>query len=85
LSEREVELLHKRISEMKDENTEERKANQAELLAAIKEMDRSNKTDIEGLSERVAVLEKWKWAVIVGATVAGFFLSKMPMFADLFA
>jgi chromosome segregation ATPase len=84
LSEREVELLHKRISEMKDENTEERKANQTELLAAIKEMDRSNKTDIEGLSERVAVLEKWKWAVIVGATVAGFFLSKMPMFADLF-
>ena len=52
LSEREVELLHKRISEMKEENTEERKANQAELLAAIKEMDRSNKTDIEGLSER---------------------------------
>jgi chromosome segregation ATPase len=85
LNEKETELLHKRISEMKDENTVERKINQAELLSAIKQMDKDNKTEIEGLSERVAMLEKWKWAVIVGASVAGFFLSKMPIFADLFS
>lgn len=84
LAEKEIELLHKRISEMKDENTEDRKVNQAELLNAIKEMDKNNKSDIEALSERVSMLEKWKWAVIVGASVAGFFLSKMPMFANLF-
>ena len=84
LSEKEVELLHKRISEMKDENIEDRKANQAELLAAIREMDKNNKMEISALSERVSMLEKWKWAVIVGASVAGFFLSKMPMFANLF-
>jgi chromosome segregation ATPase len=84
LAEKEIELLHKRISEMKDENTEDRKANQAELLNAIKEMDKNNKSDIEALSERVSMLEKWKWAVIVGASVAGFFLSKMPMIANLF-
>ena len=85
LSEKEVELLHKRISEMKDENIEDRKANQAELLAAIREMDKNNKMEISALSERVSMLEKWKWAVIVGASVAGFFLSKMPMFAEYFA
>ena len=84
LYEKEVELLHKRISEMKDENIEDRKANQAELLAAIREMDKNNKMEISALSERVSMLEKWKWAVIVGASVAGFFLSKMPMFANLF-
>lgn len=84
LAEKEVELLHKRISEMKDENAEDRKTNQTELLAAIKEMDKNNKTDIEALSERVTVLERWKWAVIIGASVAGFFLSKMPMFEVFF-
>jgi hypothetical protein len=84
LSEKEVELLHKRISEMKDENIEDRKANQAELLAAIKEMDKNNKVEISALSERVSMLEKWKWAVVVGASVAGFFLSKMPILANLF-
>lgn len=84
LAEKEVELLHKRISEMKDENAEDRKTNQIELLAAIKEMDKNNKTDIEALSERVTVLERWKWAVIIGASVAGFFLSKMPMFEAFF-
>ena len=84
LAEKEIELLHNRISEMKDENNDSRKTNQRELLTAIKDMDRNNKADIEALSERVAMLEKWKWAVVVGASVAGFFLSKMPMFANLF-
>lgn len=84
LSEKEVELLHKRITEMKDENTEGRKANHAELLAAIKDMDKTNQSEITALSERVALLEKWKWAVVVGATVAGFFLSKMPALVSLF-
>lgn len=84
LSEKEVELLHKRITEMKDENTEGRKANHAELLAAIKDMDKTNQSEITALSERVALLEKWKWAVVVGATVAGFFLSKMPALVALF-
>lgn len=84
LSEKEVELLHKRITEMKDENTEGRKANHAELLAAIKDMDKTNQSEINALSERVALLEKWKWAVVVGATVAGYFLSKMPAIAALF-
>ena len=69
---------------MKDENTEGRKANHAELLAAIKDMDKTNQSEINALSERVALLEKWKWAVVVGATVAGFFLSKMPALVALF-
>ena len=84
LSEKEVELLHKRITEMKDENTEGRKVNHTELLAAIKEMDKNNQTEFEALSERVRLLENWKWAVVVGATVAGYFLSKMPALASLF-
>lgn len=84
LSEKEVELLHKRITEMKDENAEGRKANHAELLAAIKDMDKTNQSEITALSERVSMLEKWKWAVVVGATVAGFFLSKMPALVALF-
>jgi hypothetical protein len=84
LSEKEVELLHKRITEMKDENAEGRKANHAELLAAIKDMDKTNQSEITALSDRVSMLEKWKWAVVVGATVAGFFLSKMPALVALF-
>jgi hypothetical protein len=85
LSEKEVELLHKRITEMKDENTEGRKANHAELLAAIKDMDKTNQSEITALSERVSLLEKWKWAVVVGATVAGYFISKMPALSALFS
>jgi hypothetical protein len=84
LSEKEIELLHKRMSEMKDENIQDRKTNQEELLRAIKELDANSNDKIVAMSDRVAMLEKWKWAVVVGASVAGFFLSKMDPFTAFF-
>jgi hypothetical protein len=84
LSEKEIELLHKRMSEMKDENIQDRKANQEELLRAIKELDANSNDKIVAMSDRVDILERWKWAVVVGASVAGFFLSKMDPFTAFF-
>jgi hypothetical protein len=84
LSEKEIELLHKRMSEMKDENIQDRKTNQEELLRAIKELDANSNDKIVAMSDRVAILERWKWAVVVGASVAGFFLSKMDPFTAFF-
>tara|TARA_R110000796_G_scaffold38794_5_gene97267 strand:+ start:1891 stop:2340 length:450 start_codon:yes stop_codon:yes gene_type:complete len=84
LSEKEIELLHKRMSEMKDENIQDRKTNQEELLRAIKELDANSNDKIVAMSHRVDILERWKWAVVVGASVAGFFLSKMDPFTAFF-
>jgi hypothetical protein len=84
LSEKEIELVHKRMSEMKDENIQDRKANQEELLRAIKELDANSNDKIVAMSDRVDILERWKWAVVVGASVAGFFLSKMDPFTAFF-
>jgi|SRR5210317_94563 hypothetical protein len=60
----EHDLLHKRISNMKDE-----------LLKEIKEM-REDQTEInKRMDDRVSQLEKWKWTVIGGAIVIGFVLA----------
>lgn len=77
IAEKEIELIHSRISDMKDENHLERKANHEELLKAIKEMDEKNTREVKLISERLDVLEKWKWWIMGAAAVVGFFISQM--------
>jgi len=72
--EKQVELLHKRISDMKDENHTERQKNQAELLAAIKEIGES----VNGLEDRITSLEQWKWYLLGAAAVIGLIMSQIP-------
>ena len=72
--EKQVELLHKRISDMKDENHVERQKNQAELLAAIKAIGES----VNGLDERITSLEQWKWWLLGAAAVIGLIMSQIP-------
>ena len=72
--EKQIDLLHKRISDMKDENHVEREKYHKELLNAIKQIaDGQNK-----LEERITVLEQWKWVVIGGSSAVGFIVSMIP-------
>lgn len=61
---KEHELLHKRISDMKDELLSEMKEIRAEQAQVNRRMD-----------ERVTALERWKWTIVGGAIVLGFVLS----------
>lgn len=78
--EKQVELLHTRITSMKDENHLEREKYHKELLAALKEIaDTQNKLD-----QRITTLEQWKWYVLGAAGVVGFILAEVPWDKILF-
>ena len=66
LSEKETELLHRRISEMKDE-----------VIAKLDKMDTDVGDKLETLSTRVTVLERWKWWVMGGSWAIGFFIATL--------
>ena len=72
--ERQVELLHKRISDMKEENHAEREKYHKEILAALKELGETHKS----LDDRISALENWKWYVLGAAAVIGFVLAQVP-------
>ncbi len=72
--EKQVELLHKRITDMKDENHAEREKYHKEILEALKDIADSNKA----LDVRISKLEQWKWYVMGGAAVIGFVLAQVP-------
>jgi uncharacterized protein YwgA len=63
-SKQEHELLHKRVSDMKDE-----------LLLEMKEIRKEQAAVNRRMDERVTKLEKWKWTIVGGAIVLGFVLS----------
>ena len=63
-SKQEHDLLHKRISDMKDE-----------LLVEMKEIRKEQAEVNHRMDQRVASLERWKWTLIGGAIVVGFILS----------
>ena len=60
----ESDLLHKRISDMKDE-----------LMAEMKAMRQEQQEINQKMEQRVTSLEKWKWSIIGGAIVLGFLIS----------
>lgn len=63
-SKMESDLLHKRISDMKDE-----------LMAEMKAMRQEQQEVNHKMEQRVTSLEKWKWSIIGGAIVLGFLIS----------
>lgn len=71
---KQVELLHSRITSMKDENHVEREKYHKELLAALKDIADNQKT----LDTRITTLEQWKWYVMGAAAVIGFVLAQVP-------
>lgn len=72
--EKQVDLLHKRISDMKDENYADREKHHQELLAAINQIAANHKA----LDDRITVLEQWKWYVMGAAAVIGFIIAQVP-------
>lgn len=70
-----VETLHKRIGQLRDELYEEVATSHKEIVSEIKELKEESKSHHEHMNERLTSLEKWKWVVIGGATSIGFILA----------
>ena len=77
-SKEQYELLHLRISGMKDDIDTDMKSVIKEINENIKEMKEFNSAHHDDVSERLTKLEMWKWYVIGMATLGGFLLSFVP-------
>jgi DNA gyrase/topoisomerase IV subunit A len=72
-------ILHKRITELKDELMEEVASSHKEIMKEIKEMKEESKTHHDKMDARLTELERWKWVVIGGAIAIGFILAQMDL------
>lgn len=82
--EKAIEILHKRITDMKDEIHEELSDHYQVILEKIKELQAEQKIHADEMSRRVDALEKWRYIVMGGAVALGFLLSKVGIIDSLF-
>jgi RNAse (barnase) inhibitor barstar len=79
LAEREIEIIHKRISD-KDEESKKR---HEEIIEFLQRQDEAMADHHQKLEDRISKLEGWRWYLIGGATVIGFILAKMDTIATI--
>lgn len=82
--EKAIEIVHKRITDMKDEIHEELSDHYQVILEKIKELQAEQKIHADEMSRRVDALEKWRYIVMGGAVALGFLLSKVGIIDSLF-
>ena len=72
--EKDVEIIHERIKNTKDDLSEMMSKQHAEQSQAINSIKKD-------LKDRVCVLERWRWLLIGGCIVIGFALHKLMNFS----
>lgn len=82
--EKAIEIVHKRITDMKDEIHEELSDHYQVILEKIKELQVEQKIHADEMSKRVDALEKWRYIVMGGSVALGFLLSKVGIIDSLF-
>jgi putative NADH-flavin reductase len=82
--EKAIEIVHKRITDMKDEIHDELSDHYQVILEKIKELQVEQKIHADEMSKRVDALEKWRYIVMGGAVALGFLLSKVNIIDSLF-
>lgn len=82
--EKAIEIVHKRITDMKDEIHEELSDHYQVILEKIKELQIEQKIHADEMTRRVDALEKWRYIVMGGAVALGFLLSKVSIIDSLF-
>lgn len=75
LAEKENQLLHQRISDMKEESAKWHKENHKEVMDKLETMGKDMKSELKEVKERVTILERWKWWVMGGSWAIGFIIA----------
>jgi predicted transcriptional regulator len=75
IAEKETELLHQRISDMKDESATHHRENHSAVMQKLDDMGQDVKSELQEVKERVTILERWKWWVMGGSWAIGFIIA----------
>lgn len=80
LAEKETELLHARISDMKEESTKHHKENHAQVMQKLEKLDKEVSSELKYVSSRITTLEKWRWYLVGAGALGLLILSNLKTF-----
>jgi DNA anti-recombination protein RmuC len=79
-SEKEYDLIHKRINDMKEETNAQRQKNHAEIMEAFDKFDKKHSEQFNSVNARVSTIEKWRHWVLGAVAASGFFVAEAYWF-----
>lgn len=80
LAEKETELLHQRISDMKEESAKHHKDNHKAVMDKLDKLDTELSAELKSVSNRVSILEKWRWYILGAGAVVLFLVTNINKF-----
>lgn len=75
--------LHSRISDLRDDVTASIETKHEKLIEKLDYQARSSTDQHKAIADKVQQLEKWRWMLMGGAAVVGYFLAHLK-FENLF-
>ena len=82
--EKSIEIVHKRIRDMREEIHLDMSTHYETILEELKEMKQEQRKHAEEMSSRVSNLEKWRYVVMGAAIVLGFLLAESSVLDSIF-
>ena len=73
-------ILHKRITDLRDEMKDDQDRHNKEILQEIAKLNKNVTESLNHIEKRITALENWRWLVIGGSIVIGFIISKIEWF-----
>lgn len=67
--------LHHRISELRDDVREDIDSKHEKLITKLDEHNQASQDHWDKVNTKITQIEKWKWMVMGGALVVGYFLA----------
>lgn len=80
LAEKETELLHQRITDMKNESARHHKDNHKAVMDKLDKLDTELSSELKSVSNRVSTLEKWRWYILGAGAVVLFLVTNLDKF-----
>ena len=78
-SEDRTNVLHKRITDLRQEVTNNSDKRTKEILEEISKLNANLNEKFQHMENRVIVLERWRFLLMGGAITIGFLLAKLPL------
>jgi hypothetical protein len=72
-------MLHSRISDMRDDVHKELNDKHAALMDKLDEQSKSSSEQHAVISKKVSEMEKWRWMIMGAAIVAGYILAHVKL------
>lgn len=71
--------LHSRVSELRDDLRADFELKNEKILMKLEEHNNNSIHQNESINEKISKIEKWKWSLMGGAAVIGYFVAHIRL------